>query len=366
MHAQADHRPTYFKAAAEDPKVIGDRSAMFKFYREDVRRFMKLNDQLPSHAPCPDGATTSHRIRIVSWNINNLCGVAGMGKETVEPERIASVLRSTAADVIVLQEALDEPKDYDDQKCEDACLRMRSLDKLLKGDGYRIFRSDHAQPLVVATRLHVKQSFSMNLDQDHQWRERMTSSPGRLKRDADGKICVKVNESRPVQYVELQVGARTLGVFGTHFHHVNYTESSDGVRKAEARTLMSKVSQVDADALFIAGDFNQPRSQDQPGSEWRVVAEAFKRFKTPQDDGVAKVLQDAGFSASWDIHVPRNFPGCGAPPMTHWTGTTVDFLYFRTKKTFFWRSVACKVLGTYVVFTDLSDHLPIMVDLDMR
>lgn len=41
--------------------------------------------------------------------------------------------------------------------------------------------------------------------------------------------------------------------------------------------------------------------------------------------------------------------------MTHWTGTTVDFAYVWGRS---WR-----VLGAYVEYTPLSDHLPVVFDL---
>ena len=50
--------------------------------------------------------------------------------------------------------------------------------------------------------------------------------------------------------------------------------------------------------------------------------------------------------------------GRRAPPMTHWTGTTVDFAYLHGDG---WR-----VRGAYVEYSPLSDHLPVVVDLVPR
>ena len=305
----------------------------------------------------------------MSWNINNLCGLSSnisttTSEQCAAPERIADVIRSSGADIIVLQEALAEPKDYDDKACEASCERMQRLDVLLQDDGYLVFRSDHAQPVLIASRVPVLGRGSFNLDENHEWIERLRSSPGKLKRDANGTVCVTVNESRPILYAELSLGAYRLGLFGAHFHHTNYVDTADGVRISEARTLLSKILEHSSlDGVLVAADFNQPRMCDQPVEEWKIVREAFKRFKQPEDDGVAGLLQKHGFIACWDLAAARNFPGSGAPPLTHWTGTTVDFVYTHMQKRWF-RSCP-KLIGTYVFFTDASDHLPVLVDLEL-
>lgn len=78
----------------------------------------------------------------------------------------------------------------------------------------------------------------------------------------------------------------------------------------------------------------------------------------PEADGVAALLEHHGFRSAYDVAEANNFAGRAAPPMTHWTGTTVDFAYLRDLA-----PVASQVLGTYVCFTPLSDHLPVIVDL---
>ena len=46
-----------------------------------------------------------------------------------------------------------------------------------------------------------------------------------------------------------------------------------------------------------------------------------------------------------------------APPLTHWSGTTIDFAYVHTAPASGWQ-----VLRTHVHYTDLSDHLPVVVE----
>ena len=90
-------------------------------------------------------------------------------------------------------------------------------------------------------------------------------------------------------------------------------------------------------------------------------------MQQPQNDGVSQALQKAGFVCAYDAAPPRtNFGGRTAPAFTHWTGTTVDYLYLLDdrEETDRKKSIGgATVLGTYVVFSDLSDHLPVVTDL---
>merc|ERR1712232_195668 len=79
-----------------------------------------------------------------------------------------------------------------------------------------------------------------------------------------------------------------------------------------------------------------------------------------EDDGVADLLHSSGFKACWDLPAERNFEGQGAPPMTHWSGTTVDYIYLQEQMPIM------KLVGTYAVFSPLSDHLPIVADIAMN
>ena len=84
--------------------------------------------------------------------------------------------------------------------------------------------------------------------------------------------------------------------------------------------------------------------------------------KTPQTRrrtiGVATLLKEHGFECAYDACPPHsnNFGGRPAPPLTQWTGTTVDLGYERG-------GGAWRVAGANVRYTPLSDHVPVVVDL---
>ena len=356
-----DYRPSYFKAAAPENS---DRSLMNELYRRDVKRWKFWNEKVPPHQPFTAQQGLKKNLRIVSWNVNNLCGLSrsvSLAKtgSCIEACEIATVLSDIGADVIVIQEALVDHGDYDDAMCEAACYRTLQLDDILRSEGYVVHRSNHAQPVAIASRLPVSAVFSVNLDYDHKFMQKMSCSPGRLKRDSAGDICTSPNETRPLLFCEIQIDNLKIGIFGAHFHHTNYNDSSTGIRVLEANVLLSTTSAAkDLDFKIIAADFNQPLERYHTEAEWEIVKETRKRLSEPVDDGVDRSLADGGWRCTWDIRADRNFPGLTAPPMTHWTAATVDAFYVPINDDH-------RLVGTYVFFTELSDHLPIIADIEI-
>jgi hypothetical protein len=114
------------------------------------------------------------------------------------------------------------------------------------------------------------------------------------------------------------------------------------------------------------------RLQDYAAVEWGVVKAGLSKVQQPQLDGVSPALQKAGFVCAYDAAPTlTNFGGRAAPAFTHWTGTTVDYLYLldeneRCKSDRSENRGSVTIAGTYVVFSDLSDHLPIVTDLGIN
>merc|ERR1712032_404857 len=161
----------------------------------------------------------------------------------------------------------------------------------------------------------------------------------------------------------------------THLHHMDQIPK-EGRRAIEIESLLHHASSrsrgTQRIATVIAGDFNQARLQDYTAAEWAVIAAGLSKVQQPRIDGVPQALQKAGFVCAYDSTLPQsNFGGRAAPAFTHWTGTTVDYLYLLDE------GVSCKsggngssgqarIHGTYVLFTNLSDHLPVVMDLDIE
>ncbi|VEU40943.1 unnamed protein product [Pseudo-nitzschia multistriata] len=128
-------------------------------------------------------------------------------------------------------------------------------------------------------------------------------------------------------------------VVGTHL------DAFDGIQRAEEiQTLLSaRLGERDCERtrhlpVLVMGDFNQQRSGDYTGPEWNRIAGSAGLRKVPLDDGVAGLLEGKGFRCvldavragsgegeavrcNWDPHQP--------PPSTHWSGTTIDYTYYR-------------------------------------
>lgn len=367
-------RPSMFEAARADASVWGNKKVGTEQYLKDIERFQTANAQVIAHRPFVSqhtskdhaGQSSARTLRVVSWNINNLCGLMGNSNPWGHPHppaEFAAMIRSLQPDVVVMQETVSDSSDYDDAGFAEACNRVQQLEAILQADGLTIHKSSCGNPTLLATALPISIAESFNLDDDHQWSGMVSTTPGKLKRDANG-VKRKVHESRAALYVQLDLGGgKQFGIYSTHLHHRNYTMTPDGARAAEMRTLLDHQESHDDVAALVVGDLNQPRAKDYASEEWRIIngssvdSGGCAQRTITEDDGVDDLLERKGFIANWDILAARNFLGNGAPPMTHWSGITVDYIYLQS------RMRELNLVGTYVVFTPLSDHLPIVVDI---
>ena len=78
---------------------------------------------------------------------------------------------------------------------------------------------------------------------------------------------------------------------------------------------------------------------------------------TPSYETACTSFQIIG-EGTYDVAVERNWSGT-APPFTHWTGTTVDYTYM-------FAPTATAEVGSYLLYSSVSDHLPILTQLQFR
>ena len=77
---------------------------MLACYQSDIARWAHaLNSSIPPRE-------ASSGLRVLNWNINNLCGPTG--KEEIEAAQVLEVVKSVDPDVIVMQEATTDPSPY--------------------------------------------------------------------------------------------------------------------------------------------------------------------------------------------------------------------------------------------------------------
>lgn len=383
---------SYLRKAAGDPTLVADRRRMIELFLQDVTR----------HPLSPPPPAPKRSVRLVSWNLNILCGPDW--HTNVSAAAVFAVLQTLNADVLALQEMPCEALDtLWDAQLAAPMARVRELDNLLASAGYAVMRSPAENATVLATRLSVLETDGFLLDE----------APTATLNGAEVWA-----ESRGAMYATLSTerGER-LGIYATHLSHkdatlvhpnrssadprsapaadgrgaaapspmrqrsVDWTSatSMSGVRRRQAEALVrhwesraakgpvaDSASRGAADGGLLASDavvladFNQPLSSHYDADEWRVVAAGLSSsgVAQPLDDGVAAFLAQRGWRCAYASCERSNFGGRRAPPMTHWTGTTVDFGYLHGEG---WH-----VHGAYVEYSPLSDHLPVVVDLVPR
>eukprot|EP00929_Paragymnodinium_shiwhaense_P105157 TRINITY_DN70071_c0_g1_i1.p1 TRINITY_DN70071_c0_g1~~TRINITY_DN70071_c0_g1_i1.p1 ORF type:complete len:414 (+),score=44.90 TRINITY_DN70071_c0_g1_i1:137-1378(+) len=371
-------RSSYIRRGMTDAGVIADRSVMNKLYVNDIHRLQSVVPSCPEHVSLTRQPSYTKggraQLRILTWNINMLCGPDGSASvgslKRIDPDLIAEVIERVNPDIVCLQESIDwmPPKyrqHFEKHGVADLDVRMRRLNDRLRQQGFGYLRRSCAPPStgspnLLATRLSVMHEETFDLAP-----ELARAFEGTTARNA-GYVEVKLSES----------GQSTLGVYNTHLHHIDNVPQ-EGRRAAEIETLLRHVSArkkiTDRVATVVTGDFNEAREQDLTPVEWTVVAAAkVKLRQKPQDDRVAATLRSAGFVCTYDASPPlSNFGGRAAPAFTHWTGTTVDYAYLLDETPSHQvgpgtRTPRAAVKGAYVVFSDLSDHLPIVTDLSIE
>lgn len=122
------------------------------------------------------------------------------------------------------------------------------------------------------------------------------------------------------------------------------------------------LEKVVADDVLLLGDLNSYRKADYEEADLKELSSLKSRFGWPNIFEVPELLEEKGFVDSFNLHAQtvasekgsdiRSFP----PKNTTRFGGRVDFVYIKGKK-------YSRVLGSYVYFTNQSDHLPVVVDL---
>lgn len=348
-------RTAYHRAAEADPEsFLTSRGHMLAFFSADVRRMPE--PRWPLDRP-PSVDSGLHVVRFLQWNVNVLMGVSG--RDPVDPVDIFSLIARADADVVLLQEGGLQafPQDlaagyseYYQQPVARLNGRVERLHALLRDAGYKLVIADgpfSENPSLMATKLPVM-SDGQSFDLDGEYRTHGTAGDSR-----SGRL-VQLALPSTTPHGPAAMGPR-LGVLVTHLHHTEVA-SLRGVRSAEVAALLQEWRAAgDAAspmlATVLATDMNFPRQRDYSEREWNVIQAGLLRLGQPEDDGVASALTAAGFVCTYDCHE-------GAPAFTHWTSTTVDFAWCHFQEPARWR-----VLRAEVIRTTLSDHLPVVTDL---
>ena len=111
--------------------------------------------------------------------------------------------------------------------------------------------------------------------------------------------------------------------------------------------------------IIVAGDFNTVRKKDYRYdvngiSSWKLVSDEHFRvfnYELTQD---LELLELNGLEDSF-TRSKKYFP----PHFTVWTGTVVDFFFLS-------KNFGLEIMGSYVHYNHISDHLPLILDLQKK
>jgi endonuclease/exonuclease/phosphatase family metal-dependent hydrolase len=281
--------------------------------------------------------------RTCQWNINSLNYFLAhdnfFESDHDAANKIADTLLETDSDVMVLNEFGED--------WEDPGRPIRHLQNLLENNGYRVYISRCLWPTAIATRLPLAATNTAD----------NTSRPNEQYLNLD-------EERGAVRLDLIAEDGRILRAYGTHLAEMDVLNGK--YRKREMKALLQHIAAATQDdeqrtpaATMIIGDFNQQRQQDYASDEWTAICANKERRGSPENDGNAEQLQNAGFICTLDAadaSTTRNWDASKhPPPATHWSGTIVDYTYFRSP-------LSLQVSGIFVSPCGFSDHRLIVTD----
>lgn len=171
------------------------------------------------------------------------------------------------------------------------------------------------------------------------------------------------NQSSPqrqLSFVRLDINIRTtkISVYGTHLEVDNFhsKESMEHIRARQLEEIFNDSAQLPPDSVvIIAGDFNSVRKDDynyfiNKHNAWDIITTL---YYTQLGKKIAlqalNLFAKNNYRSSFELLQWQN------PKFTNWFCRALDYIFFSPS--------AVNVRGSYVYYTPLSDHLPIIVDV---
>lgn len=262
-----------------------------------IKNMQKFNANIP--------AAQKDNLRIVTYNIHTFKDA--LNKYTGKD--IYNVLRSINADVIVLQEVLNNEK------------TVFALQKL--GYKYKIFAPiDNSRYFgnMILSKYPFKKKQINYFKNNNQ---------------------IKTKKSRSYIKVEIDLskfGKKDLVIYGSHLaiysqvvkHDPKNSIPDENIRTGEIKELLSRITNEDKNKnVIMAADFNTAKT------------------------GVAlTTLANAGFKDNFSLQKVT------VPIFTNLHGGAIDFIFSKF--------VDLKSVGSYIYYTAASDHLPVITDIQLR
>ena len=356
------NRPSAFLSGNQYERAR--RSKLEEAYENDNTRATKEGVKIPPRPREEQWRQRRHYLRTCQRNV--FC----FRKKYSVATEIVQTLLDTDADIIVLNEFGGASGDQSERSRDHAV-------QLLQDAGYSVAIAACTWPTAIATRLPIHQSTRFSLDHI---------------RDAVA-LQIQIDPTPADADAAGEDSSRLLWIYGTHLEDGDFHGGKFRLLEMEAllgylqKNLQEsrrdeETSSMNHDVLLV-GDFNQQRQQDYTEEEWGLICANKRQRASPPSDGVADLLEESGFSCVWDEQHFRHQPsgttspsGVAAsnwkpgspPPSTHWTGTVIDYTWYRraTDNPVGSKHSCIKRLhGVYVSPSNLSDHRLVVCDWEL-
>ena len=333
---------------------------MYSSYLSDIALGKNtFNPTIPKHSDFKDDNITSQYLRVMTFNVHfwRLSFSGAVDESTSDNiDQIVKIVSEQNPDVLLLQEV---PVRFGERAVEPERLnRLRDI-------GY-----NHITLAASSTKFHtLPQNFP-------------------IQTLAGVQLCVAVCSKLPLTNCEkISLGdsvdsgyaicgrvklstktgsPRSIGFISAHLS----VRCGPEVRLNEAKAIISHVDAkqaADDSAMWIlGGDFNQAYSGDYSSEAWTVLAKDLQNAKVPLSDGVVSTLTEMGWkrAAHRDTSNPESLPR--ALPFTAWNGTCTDYIWHKSTSakvnTEGVTQIGLRCVNSWPVYSDASDHLPVIAD----
>ncbi len=283
----------------------------------DCRRLEKENNKVPPHTP------NNKTVRIATYNVHSWTDPFGNSNL----EAIMQVIRSINADIIVLEEVLD----------------VTNKLKIFFNDlGYTY------QKFCLATHMGYVPFGNMILSK---YPSNFSEKIFEIDKKAYGR------EKRC--YIEASIELPNKNIITVYGTHLDVFDATEAVRLAQINEIIPLASSKPNS--LITGDFNAVRKKDylyeiNGKTVWDLLDKDNKERNQPKTvfttpTAVFDALEQAGFVDSFAQASLK------APKFTVWSGTMVDFILLKN-----WN---LPVKGSYVYYNAASDHIPVIMDIQL-
>jgi len=156
-------------------------------------------------------------------------------------------------------------------------------------------------------------------------------------------------------------GGQTLGLACTHLDH----RAEEMREKQICQFLRETQDAFGQQPYVLCGDLNSFDERDMDVEAWRAICALYasKGWPAPRSRSLVRTaLEDAGLSDTFELQADPE-PGVPHPPPSSWTATRIDYVMLSNRGRGDAKDVMVRSHRT--LQSDVSDHLPLVVDIEV-